>query len=145
MEPIRLPLLAAVIATALPCGAVLAGDKPMLERVTVEHSAALPIAGKATPKSRIVVTVVGYTPGTKGPVGLAVALICGGVEREIGQVAVMPNLPFAPSDPSKAQSFGFSLPDDPACREAEKVVVRLDAPLGAGRDAGIVIGRVAFE
>ncbi|OAS17701.1 hypothetical protein [Methylobacterium platani] len=124
-----------------------AGGGPV--RVTIDAPGEVPIARAATAGAagprRLVLSVTGFAPSPAGPVEGVVTIRCGGAEREIGRFGLFPQTAFGPSDPGGAQAFGFALPDDPACREADRVTVRLAASAGDGRGASMELGPASVE
>ena len=119
-------------------------------QVTVGKPATIAISGAterapADAGTRIVVTVNGYEPSPTGAVTTIVSVHCGDGVREIGRFGIFPNEAFSVSGGARPQRFGFPLPDDPACRQPQTVIIHLEPQTGNGAGASIAIGNANIE
>ena len=118
-------------------------------RATVDRPATVAVSPRmlSAPASggQLVVTIDGYQPSPAGPVTFVVTALCGGKTRELGRFGVLEAGPVAADGKTEPQSFGFVLPDDPACRNPSNITVNVEPTQGDGKGASVSIQGARIE
>ena len=120
-------------------------------RATVDKPATIPVARRTSSApakaggEQLVVTIDGYQSSAAGPVVFVVTALCGGTTRELGRFGVLESGPVAADGKTEPQSFGFGLPDDPACHDPIDVTVHVEPIQGDGKGASVSIREARIE
>jgi hypothetical protein len=131
-------MLNAFLISAAALAGAEAGPAVATARRPAQLVPTIAAAARCSAQPQVVVTLVGFTPPTRGHASLVVLLRTqdGRTER-LGEAGVFPEQAFAA--PAPAQHFGFALPAGALARRPQ-VIVEVSADDARGTDARAVIG-----